>query len=411
VPKICKVSAVGDGDEFVPESGPSAGGALHPFRVHVPQPELDDLRARIRATRWPQALPGAGWYFGTDDGYLRDLCQYWAEEFDWRQVETQLNSWPQLTTEIDGARLHAIHARSPEPGAMPLLITHGWPGSVLEFLRVLGPLTDPAAHGGDPRDAFHVVCPSLPGYGWSGPTPDLGWDVRRVARAEAGLMSRLGYERYGAQGGDWGAFVTANLALAEPGALIGIHLNLVVAGPADPADPMAGLSAADQELVTAFGRYRLGESAYAMLQATKPQTLSFALNDSPAGLAAWIVEKFRTWSDCDGDLSRSFSRDDLLANITAYWLTGTAGSSGRLYAESARSGSGGGPMSNLSGFVDVPTACAIFPREIYRPPRAWAERQYRVERWTEFGHGGHFAAMEQPAELVDDIRAFFRPLR
>lgn len=278
---------------------------------------------------------------------------------------------------------------------------------MLEFLKIIGPLTDPVAHGGQAEDAFHVVCPSMPGYGWSGPTTEPGWDIRRVAESEAGLMQALGYDRYGAQGGDWGAIATRTLGTLVPDRLVGIHVNMALAIPPKVDDPLAGLT--DQELagLAAGRRFAKEESGYQAIQGTKPQTLAYGLYDSPAGLAGWIVEKFRTWSDCGGDVERSFTRDELLGNIMAYWVTGTIGSSVRLYCETMRSGRFG---SN-DMVIDVPTGVAVFPAEVYRPPRSWVERQYNLVRWTEMPRGGHFAAMEEPELLVDDIRAFFRPLR
>jgi pimeloyl-ACP methyl ester carboxylesterase len=375
------------------------------FAVDVPDAVLDDLRDRLARTRWPDQLPGSGWEYGTDLEYLRELCSYWAAEFDWRKAEADLNAWPQYTTTVDGQLLHCIHARSPEPGALPLVITHGWPGSVFEFMKVLGPLTDPRSHGGSAGDAFHVVCPSIPGYQWSGPTAEAGWDIRRVARAEAELMTRLGYRRFGAQGGDWGGFASVELASQFPERVVGIHLNLVIAHPPDD-DP--GPQNEDEEksrkLATWFNE---SERGYSNLQGTKPQTLAYGLTDSPAGLAGWIVEKFRTWSDCDGDVEARFTKDELLANITAYWVTETIGSSTRLYYESRRAGR----IRTRDDFITVPTGCALFPGEIMRPARRWAEARYNVVRWTEMTSGGHFAAMEEPEQLVEDVRAFFRPLR
>jgi microsomal epoxide hydrolase len=383
---------------------------VSPFTIGVDHAVLADLRRRILATRWPSVPAGPGWTAGSDIEFLRELARHWVTDFSWPAAVALLNAWPQVVTTIEGQRLHAIHARSPVPEAMPLLVTHGWPGSVFEFGKILGPLTDPAAFGADPADAFHVVCPSMPGYGWSGPTGEPGWDVTRVARAELELMRRLGYARFGAQGGDWGAFVAGRIAQAAPESVIGIHLNFLVAGPEDPTDPLAGLDRADRERVQSFLDYGRAESGYAMLQSTKPQTLAFGLSDSPVGLAAWIVEKFRAWSDCGGDVLRRFTMDELLANVTAYWVTGTAGSAARLYFETARSG-GRGPMGGLGERITVPTGCAVFPAEIYHPPQSWVERQYQVERWTQFDRGGHFAAMEEPELLVADIRAFFRAAR
>ncbi len=375
-----------------------------PFTVAVAQSVLDDLSARLRATRWPDALPGSGWDYGTDLGYLRDLCRTWADGFDWRRQEARLNAWPQHVTEIDGARLHYLHARSPHPGALPLLLTHGWPGSVVEFLSVLGPLVDPPAHGGDPADAFTVVCPSIPGYGWSGPTRERGWDVRRVARALAALMAELGHDRYGAQGGDWGGIATAHLGVLDAAHLVGIHLNM--ANAPRPRGDDSTLDAQEQADLADMRAFKARETGYQAIQGTKPQTLAYALNDSPAGLAGWVVEKFRAWSDCGGDVESVVDRDDLLANLTTYWVTGTAGSAARLYYETFCAL----PVMPTQR-VEVPTAVARFPREIYRPPRAWVEAAFDLRRWTVMPRGGHFAALEQPDLLVEDVRAFFRDLR
>jgi microsomal epoxide hydrolase len=381
---------------------------LTPFRVDVPEPVLDDLRERLVRTRWPDQIPGSGWGYGTDRAYLRELCEHWVEQFDWRAVETKLNSFPQYTTvlEVDGAEqlLHFLHVPSPHEGARPLLITHGWPGSVLEFTKIIGPLVNPPAYGGDARDAFHLVIPSMPGYGWSGPTTAPGWDVWRVAQVEAALMARLGYERYGAQGGDWGAIVSANLGVVDPDHLAGIHLNMIVAAPPDPADPTAGVEPDELEALGSMAAFIEQETGYQQIQGTKPQTLSYGLTDSPAGLAGWIVEKFRTWSDCDGDVESRFTKDELLANITLYWVTGTIGSSARLYCETMRS-KRFGPTGQR---VEVPVGVAVFPKEIYQPPRRWAEHSYNITHWQRYNSGGHFAAMEEPEVLVNDIRTFFR---
>ena len=376
-----------------------------PFVVDVDQRVLDDLSARLRATRWPDALPGSGWEYGTERGYLQELCGHWADGFDWRAAERRLNAFPQYLTQVDGERLHYLHVPSPHPGALPLLLTHGWPGSVVEFLAVLPALVDPVAHGGDAGDAFTVVCPSLPGYGWSGPTRQRGWDVRRTARALARLMAALGHERYGAQGGDWGAIASSHLGVLDAEHLVGLHLNMANAQRPDGFDD-ATLSDAERRDVEDMRAFRAAETGYQAIQGTKPQSLAYALNDSPAGLAGWLVEKFRTWSDCDGDIESAIHRDDVLADLTTYWVTGTAGSAARLYWETAHSG-----PTMPAQRVEVPTGVARFPREIYRPPRAWVEAAYDLRSWTEHPRGGHFAALEQPEALVADVRAFFRPLR
>ena len=382
--------------------------AIEKFEIHVSDAELDDLRQRLARTRWPDQIPGSGWDYGTDLAYLKELCAYWLEKYDWRVHERRLNGFAQFRTRIDGQPLHFLHVRSKVGDAFPLLITHGWPGSVYEFHKIIGPLTDPEAHGGRREDAFHVVCPSMPGYGFSGPTREPGWDVRRVAEVEAKLMARIGYARYGAQGGDWGALVSTHLGLVDPAHVAGIHLNMVVAGPPPgAANPMEGVSPEELQGIARMGDFQRLETGYQQIQGTKPQTLGYGLTDSPAGLAGWIVEKFRTWSDCDGDVERRFSKDELLTNIMIYWVTGTINSSVRLYCESMRSGRFGLASSK----VEVPTGCAIFPKEIIRPPRRWAEAAFDVRHWTVMERGGHFAALEEPEALVTDVRSFFRALR
>jgi microsomal epoxide hydrolase len=376
-----------------------------PFTVAVPEATLTDLQERLARTRLPEQIPGAGWYYGSELGYVRDLVAYWRDAYDWRAQEARINAFDQFLTTIDGQRVHFVHQRSPEPDALPLLITHGWPGSVVEFLDVIGPLTDPRAHGGDPADAFHVVAPSIPGYAFSGPTTERGWSPRRVAGAWATLMAGLGYDRYGAQGGDWGSIITTQLALVDPAHLAGIHLNMVVAGGPPGGDP-GELTEAEQQGLADMARYFETDSGYMQIQATKPQTLGYGLEDSPAGLAAWIVEKFRSWSDCGGDVESVFTRDQLLTNIMCYWCTGTAHSSARLYYENRV---GDGWVAGQR--VEVPTGAAIYPREIIRPPRRWAEASYNITHWREQPRGGHFAAMEQPGLYVEDVRDFFRTVR
>ncbi|MFQ5699048.1 MAG: epoxide hydrolase family protein [Myxococcota bacterium] len=382
--------------------------SITPFRIQVPDAVLDDLRERLARTRFPDQVNDASWSYGTDLDYLRELVEYWRTRFDWRKQEEALNAFDQFTTRVDGLRMHFLHVRSPEPSAQPLIITHGWPGSIMEFHKILGPLSDPVAHGGSAEDAFHVVCPSIPGYGFSQAASEPGMDCQRVAELEAALMARLGYSRYGAQGGDWGAIISTLIGVRDPSHCVGIHLNMVVAGPPQGVEnPTEGLSPAELQGLADMGRFQEQETGYQRIQGTKPQTLGYALNDSPAGLAAWIVEKFRTWSDCEGDVERRFSKDELLTNITLYWVTQTIASSIRLYCESMRSGRFG-PSSEK---VAVPMGAAIFPKELYRPPRAWAEAHFDVRQWTEMKAGGHFAALEEPEALVADIRSFFRKLR
>ena len=377
-----------------------------PFRLHVDDAAIDDLRERLGRTRFPDQAPGEPWAHGTDVAYLRGLVEHWRTRFDWRAQEARLNALDHVATDVDGQRIHAIHARSPEPDALPLLLVHGWPGSVVEFLDVIGPLADPRAHGGDPADAFHVVAPSLPGFAFSGPTHQRGWNPRRIADAFVGIMDDLGYERYGAQGGDWGSVVTANVADLAPDQVAGLHLNFIVVPRPRDADP-AALSADEQAALARLAEWRLDGAGYQEIQGTRPQTLGYALEDSPAGLCAWIVEKFRAWSDCDGDVERSFTKDQLLTNVMVYWITRTATSSARIYWEMRQAGRDALPQHR----IEVPTGIANYPAEVTKPPRAWVERRYNVTHWVDQPRGGHFAAMEVPDLFVPDVREFFRTVR
>ncbi len=379
---------------------------IEPFQIQIDDEALEDLRRRLAATRFPDQIEGTGWTYGIELSYLKELVAYWRDKFDWRAQEARLNRFEHFHTEIDGQNIHFIHARSRHERAIPIIISHGWPGSVVEFLDVIEPLRDPGAHGGKAEDAFHVICPSLPGYGFSGPTVATGWDTQRIAEAFAALMARLGYARYGAQGGDWGALVTIQLGLLDREHVCGIHLNMPLASPPEGMDPEA-LSDQEKADLAAMAEFDRDETGYQKIQGSKPQSLGVGLNDSPAGLAAWIVEKFRTWSDCDGDVERCFSKDDLLTNITLYWLTQTITSSTRLYYEVFK----GGRMGFLGQKVEVPTGVARFPKELFRPPRAWVENHYNLTHWTTMPRGGHFAAMEQPELFVEDVRKFFRSLR
>jgi microsomal epoxide hydrolase len=379
---------------------------IRPFRIEVPQEQLDDLRERLGRTRWPDELPGVGWSYGIPLAYVKELAEYWRSSYDWRKHEARLNEFPQFLTTIDGAQVHFLHVRSPEPDAIPLVVTHGWPGSVAEFMEIIGPLSDPRAHGGDPGDAFHVVAPSIPGYGFSGPTREPGWDVRRIARAWAQLMARLGYDRYGAQGGDWGSMISRTIGLDDPGHVIGVHLNMLPALPSGDPDEIAALSDSDRDRLQDGARYGAELSGYMQIQATRPQTLSYGLTDSPVGQLAWIAEKFKDWTDSTSSPDDAVDRDQLLTNVMLYWLTGTAGSSARLYYETRRS-AGWGTIEP----VTVPIGAAVFPREIIRPVRTFAERTHNIVHWSEFDRGGHFAAMEEPDLLVADVRAFFRRFR
>lgn len=394
----------------------SPGESIRPFTLTIPQGDLDDLHDRLDRTRWPAELPGTGWDYGVPAGYLRDLVRYWRHDYDWRAAEAELNRWPQYTTVIDGARVHFAHLRSPEPDATPLVLTHGWPGSVVEFLDVAGPLADPVAHGGDPADAFHVVVPGIPGFGLSGPTTEPGWEAARVAGAWVELMRRLGYERFGAQGGDWGAAISRELGRAHPERVIGVHLNLLpgaqaVAEPTE--EELAPLTPRERDRARESWRrweeWSREGTGYAVQQSTRPHTVGYALHDSPVGQLAWIVEKFQAWSDCAELPEEAVDRDRLLTNVMLYWLTGTAGSSARIYYERAHAADGTGARPAEPS--KAPTALALFPAEIQLPLRHRAERTDTIVRWTEFDRGGHFAAMEEPDLLIADVRAFFRQLR
>ena len=374
-----------------------------PFHIQVAEEILVDLKDRLARTRWPDELPDTGWEYGTNRAYLQQLATYWREQYDWRAQERLLNTFPQFQTEVDGVRLHFVHVKGKGMHPLPLLISHGWPGSFFEMYKIIGPLTDPASFGGDPTDTFDVIVPSLPGYGFSGPTSERGVTVARMAAVFVSLMRELGYELFAAQGGDWGSFITTTLGRAYPDKIIGIHLNMMPVRPITPQEITSEAERAWQERRVQWVRE---ESGYSHIQGTHPQTLAYGLNDSPVGLAGWIVEKFRAWSDCHGEIESVFTKDELLTTIMIYWVTQTINSSTRLYYEMAHQ------SEPISERVAVPTGVAVFPAEILAvPPRSLAERLYNIQRWTEMPAGGHFAALEQPEALVEDIRAFFRPLR
>ncbi|WIX80464.1 epoxide hydrolase [Amycolatopsis carbonis] len=378
---------------------------LTPFRVHVPQADLDDLHARLAHTRWPDQPEGVEWELGIPVDAVQELAEYWRLGFDWRAAEERINAFPQFTTTIDGANVHFLHVRSPEEGATPLLLTHGWPGSIVEFLDVIGPLTDPRAYGGDPAEAFHVVAPSIPGFAFSGPTKDRGWGPARGARAWASLMTRLGYERFGTHGGDWGALISRELGVQFPSRVLGVHVTMLptaVAREEGDLDGPAGAELATAERSLQKSRaFQYAGTGYAMIQSTKPQTLAYGLTDSPAGQLAWIAEKFRSFSNTDHDL---IDRDDLLTDVSIYWFTGTANSSARIYA--ALEGPWGAPLPDCT----VPVGVAVFPDDIGLPVRPLAESANNVVHWSEFPRGGHFPALEEPDALIGDIRKFFGSL-
>ena len=379
------------------------------FRIEVPESGLDDLRERLRRTRWPEAETVEDWSQGVPRAYLQELCAYWADGYDWRAAEARLNALPQFRTELDGLGIHFVHARSPHPAALPLVITHGWPGSIAEFAGVVGPLSDPTAHGGDASDAFHVVCPSLPGYGFSDKPARPGWGVERIASAWSELMARLGYHRYGAQGSDWDTSISACLGQQDPEHVAGIHLSPPLAPP-DPAT-FDDLTEAERAALASLEHAREWDSGYSEQHATRPQTVGYGLVDSPAGLCAWIVEKFWAWTDWDTHLDDAVTRDELLDNVMLYWLPGTGASSARLYWESIRQVNEWISGSALDT-VAVPTGCSIFPRENQRPSRRWAERRFTdIRHWHELDRGGHFPALEQPELFVDEVRSFFRLVR
>lgn len=379
---------------------------IRPYRIEIPQAGIDDLKERLANTRWPTELPGAGWERGVPGEYLKELAEYWRQKFDWRQHEASLNEIPQFTTTIDGAALHFLHISSPEPDATPLMLVHGWPGSVVEFLDVIGPLTDPGAHGGDPADAFHLVIPSLPGHGFSGPVHETGWTDGRVAAALTELMARLGYEHYGVQGGDIGAFIAPAMGRLAPDRVIGVHVNAFVTFPTGDPDDMAALTESEQKRLAAFKSFQDDLGGYMQLQGSRPVTVSYALTDSPVGQLAWIVEKFKDWTDPAAELPEdAVDRDRLLANVSIYWFTATALSSANGYYERFHDPSMWMPVEKST----VPVGVAVFPPDV--AIRRFAEKAHTITHWTEFDSGGHFAALEAPDLLAGDVREFFRSVR
>ena len=379
--------------------------SIQSFNVHIPQATLDDLRKRLSRTRWPDEVEGAGWDYGTNLDYLKELMAYWQHEYDWQAQEAQLNQFAQFRAEIDGVGIHFIHERGKGPNPTPLILTHGWPDSFYRMHKIIPMLTDPASYGGDLADSFDVIVPSIPGFGFSDRPRERGWTVVRTAELWAKLMTDvLGYQRYAAAGGDGGSPISQLLALKHPESVVGIHLTDIGFQSIMSVDP-SSLSEAEQQYLGAGQQRFFQEGGYIMIQSTKPQTLAYGLNDSPVGLAAWIVEKFRGWSDCDGDVERSYSKDELLTNIMIYWVTETINSSIRGYYEETHA-----PSLKPGQRIDVPVGMALFPKD-NPPPRELAERSLRVERWTQMPRGGHFPALEEPELLAEDLRAFFRPLR
>jgi pimeloyl-ACP methyl ester carboxylesterase len=377
---------------------------IEPFSLPFSQSAVDDLHDRLYRTRWPDESPGSSWMYGFDRQCLQEICRYWIDTFDWKAQVERLSVVSHFRFHSSAGNIHFIHERGKGPAPIPLVLTHGWPGSFVEMLHILPLLTDPAAHGADPADAFDVVIPSLPGFGFSDQPAAPGMNSFRIAGLWVELMQALGYERFAAQGGDIGAGVSTALGLRHAGHIMGIHLNYIPGSYRPHLEGTAKPSAAEQKFLADAARWYEENGAYAHVQATRPQTAAYGLNDSPAGLAAWILEKFRNWSDCDGDLYANFSPDELLSNVTLYWMTQTIHSSFRLYFENRRA-----PLHlEKEGFVHIPCAIAHFPKEILFPPREWVERGYNVHRWTEMPRGGHFAAAEQPELLAEDIRAFFR---
>lgn len=379
---------------------------IEPFRIHASDADLDDLRGRLARTRFPEAETPDDWSQGLPLAYAQALRDYWLSDYDWREREDYFNRFPQFTTEIDGLPIHFIHCESPHPGAVPLVVTHGWPGSVVEFHKVIGPLVDPVAHGGDAADAFHVVCPTLPGYGFSGKPVNTGWGVEKIAGVWNTLMTRLGYSSYYAQGGDWGSAVTTAIGIQNLGACAGIHVNMPNATATKAA--LANPTERDKQALAGAQYYQEWGAGYSKQQATRPQTLGYALTDSPMGQAAWIIEKFYEWTDCDGHPENVLTREELIDNVMFYWLTASGASSARLYWESFGRAFGSGAASTVS----LPTGCSIFPKEIVATPRSWAEQRYtNIVYWNELEKGGHFAAFEQPELFVNELRSCFRLMR
>jgi epoxide hydrolase len=379
---------------------------ITPFKAAVSDAELSDLKTRLGLTRWPEAEPCEGWEQGIPLAYTQELAAYWENEYDWRRFEAKLNNWPQFITTIEDVDIHFIHVKSPHENALPLIISHGWPGSIVEFHKIIDALVDPTINGGDPADAFHVVAPCLPGYGFSGKPARTGTSVEKIADMWGQLMARLGYDRYVAQGGDWGSVVTQAIGISETGHCAGIHINMPVVAP--DADTMSDLTEKEQVALADMGTYTETGSGYSKQQSTYPQTLGYGLADSPVGQMAWVVEKFYMWTDCERNGTRHpeniLSKDELLDNVMLYWLNNAGASSARLYWESFNN-------ADMSP-IDMPVACSIFPKEIFRCSRRWAEKRFsNLVYWNELDEGGHFAALEQPETFIQEVRNGFKPLR
>ena len=384
--------------------------AVQEFSINISDEAIADLQSRLERTRLPDQLEGTSWQYGTEKNTLSELIAYWREDFDWREQEAMLNAFDQQLVEVDGLSLHTIHQRSNNPDAIPLLLVHGWPGSIAEFHKLIGPLTDPEAHGGESIDSYHVIAPSLPGFGFSEAPKDQGYSPERIALLLAGLMQALGYERYALAGGDWGAVINSHHANHFPERLIGLHSNMLLASPPEDNSARDAVTPSEAALRESRGSYMRNEFAYQQIQGTKPQSLGYALNDSPAGLAAWILEKFHGWSDIPqdetGDIWSAFSKDEILTNISIYWFTQSITSSMRIYYENRTT-----PQIKPTSFINVPTGVALFPAEIYITPRAWAEAAYDIRHWSQLKQGGHFAALEQTAVYRRELNTFFRLLR
>ncbi|MFK7894998.1 MAG: epoxide hydrolase family protein [Myxococcota bacterium] len=374
---------------------------ITPFEIKISDEQISDLKQRLALTRWPEKETVDDWTQGIPLSYLQEVAAYWAKEYDWRDREAKLNRFPQFKTNIEGLDIHFIHVKSPEANARPLIMTHGWPGSIVEFQKVIAPLTDPVAHGGKAEDAFHVVCPSLPGYGFSEKPNSTGWGVEKIADAWAQLMARLGYDKYVAQGGDWGAMVTTCIGAQDPGHCQGIHLNMAIAPPTE--ESMSNLDELEQAALAGMQHYSENDSGYSKQQSTRPQSLGYGLVDSPVGQAGWILEKFWSWTDCNGHPENALTRDEMLDNVMMYWWPANGASSARLYWESFNSP----PMQE----IDVPVGVSVFPHEIFKASKRWCEARYKkLAHHNILPKGGHFAAFEQPETFVDEVRTAMRAI-